>query len=304
MKTLLIKITILITLTKQNFIIKNPYERSLENDDEIMSEEEVPQEAYPLKTDEEYHNLETEESIIYFSKYQRLLTVGSIINKFYNEIKNKIPKEEEDEEFDKEKEIIIFELGKIFIEIITQEYEELKEEFADFIENIDKIDMTLEGCLEFFGFDEYFNNLNLNIDQNNQQYLDLLNELNLIVHEFVGKIRDFVLTVKFFFKFSDPLFFFAVPFQNSFDSEEGMDILDKQEIGNNLIKLFTKFYRNSVKKLLFFKIGKRSAFGIRDSLLKQIKLFRFLDKPQIPGFQEGVLNYGFFFISFLILGLI
>lgn len=302
MKTLLIKILLLLKLTNQNLIINNPYERkTVQDTDEITSnneEFEIEEEEYNPYTEQEFHDKEFEESLVFFSKYQRLMLIGSTINKFYNDMTNTFPNDEDEEEgYNMDKAKITWELGRLFIETIIKEYKELSEEVMDIYENLDKLDMTVDGCLEFFHFHEYFNTLSLEVDQNSEGFKEIYRELTLSVHEFTFKMRDFFISLNSIRNIQNSLYLFFIPFQNSFGTE---DILEKQLLGEKLRKGFLAFYRKAIRKLMFINQGIDITKTIRKTLLEIISKIKYLEKPFVPGLVEKeFLNFVFIAIFFI-----
>lgn len=302
MKTLLINILYLLTITTQNRIITPSFARKTTQDTlEITdSETSFPEEPLPY-TQEDFESKEVEENLIFFSKYQRLMQIATTINKFYNDITNTFPTEQE-EGYNADKEIIIFELGRLFINTIINEYNELSEEVNDVYMNLDKLDMTVDGCLEFFNFHEYYNSVVLEIDQNSEGYKEIERELSLTVHEFTFKMRDFFISLDNLRNIHEEMYLFFIPYQNSFESE---DIIEKEESGLNVKKAFLTFYRRVIKKTKFIHQGIFMTRSIRKSLLDIIFKIEYLEKAGLPGLQEkGYFNLvfwlGFFVFVFWI----
>ncbi len=65
-----------------------------------------------------------------------------------------------------------FDVGEMFMEVINNENDEIHEEIMDLYKNINIVEITTLEVIEFFGFEEYFDDITRHLDHQGEDFLN------------------------------------------------------------------------------------------------------------------------------------
>ncbi len=237
---------------------------------------------------------EIEEIKIYFSKYQRMMMIGSSINKFYNIAIKLVPIENTDNLNEMtEMGLETYDLTKSVIEVIINESHELHDEINEFYENIDKVEMTTEECIEFFGFEDYFDDIKSKVPNNSSKFEADKHELDLLVFQFNNKMKDFFGAIYSLKHFDIFLTYLVSEYSDDYELQN-LDTNDKIKIGNQMEGNILKIKENIEEKFIHLENGIAEGEVFRHRLYLALKNFQSNEKLDIKyGLNQatsGLLN--------------